>query len=61
MSDANAEKNKAIVLKAFDSLFISETTRRQSDFSRPTTFNTALISHPVVRVCSISSRASRQR
>ena len=32
-----------------------------SDFGRPTTSSTALISRPVATACSISSRASHQR
>src|ERR1700728_2866360 len=38
----------------------SATMRPQNDFGRPTTFSIVLISHLVARVCSISSRASRQ-
>ena len=55
------EQNKALVMEAFDTLFNKRDYAPQNDSGRRTTFNTALILHLVVRVCSISSRAFRQR
>jgi len=51
-------RNKALVVKRSTRCSTIATTRLRSAYGRRTTFNTALISHLVVRVCSISSRAS---
>jgi len=47
------EKNKALVLKAFDTLSTNASMQQRSDSGPLTTSNTALISHLVVKVCSI--------
>ena len=52
------EKNKALVLRAFDTLF---NKRGRSNSGHRNTFNIALTSLPVVKACSTSSRAFRQR
>jgi len=56
-----AEKNKALVLRAFDALFNKRDYATAERFWSPNTFNIALTSLPVVKACSISSRAFRQR
>ena len=61
MASELEEKNKKLVLKAFDTLSISATTTRPRSCARPTTFNIAPISRPVVMVSSIWSKAFRQR
>ena len=61
MSDSNAEKNKAIVLEAFDTLFNKRDYTVRSDFGRPTTFNTAPISSRDETGSSTSSRLRRRR
>jgi hypothetical protein len=53
MSDLNAEKNKALVLEAFDTLFNKRDYKSPSDFGRPTIFSTVLTSRRDVRVSSI--------
>ena len=61
MSDSNAEKNKALVLEAFDTLFNKRDTRQQSGSGLPITFNTALISSRDEMGSSTSSRPRRRR
>ena len=51
MSQSRESKNKALVLKAFDTLFNSETTRRLNAFGPPTTSST-------VRTSSLAAKAS---
>jgi hypothetical protein len=55
------EKNKALVLRAFDTLSTSVITRRRSDSGHRNTFNIVLTSLPVVRDCLTWSRACHQR
>jgi hypothetical protein len=61
MPKSTPEQNKSLALKAFDTLFNKRDYAPQNDSGRRTTFSTALISHSGATVCSISSRASRQR
>jgi hypothetical protein len=61
MSDSNAEKNKAIVLEAFDTLFNKRDYTTAGRFGRPTTFNTALISSWDETGSSTSSRPRHRR
>jgi len=61
MSQTQRETNKALVLEAFDTLFNKRAYAAAERYCLPTTSNTALISDRVAKVCSISSRASRQR
>ena len=61
MPKTTPEQNKFLVLKAFDTLFNMHAMRPQNDSGRRPTFSTAHISHPDAPVCSILSRASRQR
>jgi hypothetical protein len=56
-----SEQNKALVLEAFDTLFNKRDYAIAERFWSPDYFSTEPISHPVVRVFSISSRAFRQR
>jgi hypothetical protein len=61
MNLTKEEKNKALVLEAFDTLF-NKRDYAAADATGPlTTFNTALISGLVVRACATSSRASHRR
>jgi hypothetical protein len=60
MSEKIEPRNKALVLEAFDTLFNKRDYVAAERYCL-TTFNTALISHLVGKVCSISSRAFRQR
>jgi hypothetical protein len=53
MSQTIQEKNKALVLEAFDTLSTSVTTQRLSAIGRPTTYSTAITSPPGVKVCLI--------
>jgi predicted SnoaL-like aldol condensation-catalyzing enzyme len=56
------EQNKALVLEAFDTLFNKRDYAIVERFWPPDYIqHSAPISHPVVRVFSISSRAFRQR
>jgi hypothetical protein len=50
-------KNRALALEAFEPCSTSAIMRPRNDSGRLTTFNTALISRLVARVCSLSSRA----
>jgi hypothetical protein len=59
MSQTKQEKNKALVLEAFDTLFHKRDYVAAERYW--STFNTARISHRAATVCSISSRVSRQR
>jgi hypothetical protein len=61
MPKTTPEQNKALVLEAFDTLFNKRDYAAAERFWSPDYISTALISHLIVRVCSISSRASRQR
>ena len=61
MSRTKQEKNKALVLEAFDTLFDKRDYVAANVIGPLTTFNIALISRPVVGVCSISSKAFRRR
>ena len=61
MNDSNAEKNKAIVLEAFDTLFNKRDYSAAERFWSPNYFNTAPISSRDETGSSISSRAFRQR
>jgi hypothetical protein len=54
-------KNKALVLEAFDTLFISVTTKQLNVIGRLTTFSIALISRLVAMACSISLRTFHRR
>jgi hypothetical protein len=61
MSYLNAEKNKAIVLEAFDTLFNKRDYTAAERFWSPTTFNTAPISSRDETGSSTSSRSRRRR
>jgi hypothetical protein len=61
MSQTKQEKNKALVLEAFDTLFNKRDYVAAERYWSLTTFNTALISRLAARVFSTLSRASRQR
>jgi len=61
MASELEEKNKALVLRAFDTLSTSVTMQRRSNSGHRNTLNIALTSLSVVKACSISSRAFRQR
>jgi hypothetical protein len=61
MKQTIEEKNKALILKAFDALFNKRDYAAAEHFWSPVTFSTAPISHLVAMVCSISSRAFPQR
>ena len=54
-------KNKAIVLEAFDTLFSERDYTAAERYWSPNYIQHTLILDLVVRVCSISSRASHQR
>ena len=58
MSRTKQGKNKALVLEAFDTLFNKRDYVVANAIGLLTTFNIALMSRPVVGVCSISSRPS---
>ena len=60
MTQTIEEKNKELVLKAFDTLFNKRDYATAEKFWSPRTSNTALISRPAARACSILSRACRQ-
>ncbi len=61
MKQTIEDKNKALVLKAFDTLFNKRDYTAAEGFWSATILNTALISRLAVTVSSTSSRASRQR
>ena len=61
MSNSNANANKAIVLKAFDTLFNKRDYTAAERFCLPTTFNTAPISSRDETRSSTSSRPRRRR
>jgi hypothetical protein len=50
------EKNKRLVLEAFDTLLTNAITRRPRDIGRRTTYSTAPTSSRVAKVSSTSSR-----
>jgi hypothetical protein len=56
MSQTIEDKNKALVLKAFDTLFNKRDYAAAERFWSPTTFSTASTSRPDAKACSISSR-----
>jgi len=60
MSEMIESKNKALVLEAFDTLFNKRDYAAAERFWSPDYIQHSAISHPVARVCSISSRAFRQ-
>ena len=60
MNNSNAEKNKAIVLEAFDTLFNKRDYRAAESSGPPTTFNTAPISSRDETGSSTSSRPHRR-
>jgi hypothetical protein len=47
MQQFSPSQNKAIVIEAFDTLFIVTTPKRQSDFGLLTIFSTALLSQRI--------------
>ena len=55
MQKSLEEKNKAVVLEAFDTLFNRRDYETLRGSSRPTTFSTALTSSQAARGCSIWS------
>jgi hypothetical protein len=61
MSNSNAEKNKAVVLEAFDTLFNKRDYGTRNRSGLPTTFNTAPISSRDETGSSTSSRPFRRR
>jgi hypothetical protein len=61
MASELEEKNKALVLRAFDTLFNKRDYATAQQFWSRNTVNIALTSLSVVKACSISSRAFRQR
>jgi len=61
MNQTIEEKNKELVLRAFDTLFNKRDYAAASATGRPTTFNIALISNPAATAYSSSSKASRRR
>jgi hypothetical protein len=60
-SETIESKNKALVLEAFDTLFNKRDYETAQRFWSPGYISTALISNLAAKVCSISSKASRQR
>lgn len=60
MPKTTPEQNKALVLEAFDTLFNKRDYATAERFWSPDYIQHVLISHLVARVCSTSSRASRQ-
>ena len=61
MSQTIQERNKALVLEAFDTFSTSGTTSRPSATGRPATSSTVRTSLPAARASSTSSRACRRR
>jgi predicted SnoaL-like aldol condensation-catalyzing enzyme len=61
MSATYEEKNKALVLEAFDTLFNKRDYAAAERYWSPHYIHTARTSRLAARVCSISSRVSRQR
>ena len=57
MSRTNQEKNKALTLEAFDTLFNKRDYVAAERYCRPPTSNTVRTSRPAARVSSISLRA----
>jgi|HubBroStandDraft_6_1064221.scaffolds.fasta_scaffold01414_3 hypothetical protein len=60
MNQTKVEKNKRSFSRLLTLSLTNETTQRLNATGPLTTFNTALISGRVVRVCSTSSRASHR-
>jgi hypothetical protein len=61
MANELGEKNKAWYSGLSTRFSTNVTMQRRSNSGLRNTFNTALTSLPVVKACSISSRAFRQR
>jgi hypothetical protein len=53
MNPIQEEKNKALVLEAFDTLFNKRDYAALSAIGRQTIYSTAITSPPVVKVCLI--------
>ena len=53
MNQAIQEKNKALVLEAFDTLFNKRDYKAAERFWSPTIYSTALTSNRVARACLI--------
>ena len=60
MSQATQEKNKALVLEAFDTLFNRRDYAAAERFWSPGYIQHSRTSHPVARASSTSSGASRR-
>jgi predicted SnoaL-like aldol condensation-catalyzing enzyme len=61
MASELEEKNKALVLRAFDTLFNKREYAAAEQFWSPQYIQHSAHMLPVVKACSISSRAFRQR
>ena len=61
MEQTIEQKNKALVLEAFDTLFNRKDFTAAEKYCRPTTFNIALIFHRDATASLIWSRALRLR
>ena len=61
MSQTTQDRNKALVLEAFDTLFNKRDYEAAERYWSPTTSSTARTSLPAARASSTSSRACRRR